>query len=57
VHCLLLFLYQSYSRVRANFCETQINRGFYGYSHFSEAKKSRGFVTVNPGFCYVKKLR
>jgi len=42
--------------VRANFYEAQRNRGFYGYIHFFKAKKSRDFVTVNPGFCYVKKL-
>jgi hypothetical protein len=57
VHCLLLFLYQSYSRVRANFCKAPRNRGFRGHVAFFGAKKNRGFVTVNPGFCYVKKLR
>jgi len=50
-------LYQSYSRVRANFCKAPRNRGFRGHVAFFGAKKSRGFVTVNPGFCYVKKLR
>jgi len=52
-----LFLYQTYSRVRANFCEAQQNKGLRDLMGFFEAKKNRGFVTVSPGFCYVKKLR
>jgi len=41
--------------VRANFCEAQQMLGFEAVSGLGRAKKSRGFVTVNPGFCYVKK--
>jgi hypothetical protein len=54
---LLLFLYQTYSRVRANFCEVQQNKGLGGLAGFSRPKKNRDFVTVSPGFCYVKRLR
>jgi len=43
--------------VRANFCEAHQNKGFGAFSAFLKAKKSRGFVTVSPGFCYVKNQR
>jgi len=54
---LLLFLYQTYSRVRANFCEAQQNKGLGPLTRFFKAQKNRGFVTVSPGFCYVKNRR